>query len=201
MTSSPARHASPGGLRPGRRDLLCRTALCGALLGFVAIANPSLAVPAWTGQSQVNAGGTLPTIVTGPATTVTVNAPRTVIDWSTYDVAGGESVSYTFGARNWIVLNRIQDNNPTTIAGAITGTVNGVAGGNIWFASHSGMIFGAGATVDAGGILISTAAPDIPTFLDPTNLTFSFPGTEVIDQPAIGMLTGSSISENRWSAA
>ena len=190
MTSSPVRPGS----RTARRDLLCRTALCGALMGFVAVASPSFAVPAWTGQSQVNPGGTLPTISTGPATSVVLNAPRTVIDWSTYAVAAGESVNYSFSARNWIVLNRIQDNMAPTIAGTITGKVNGAFGGNIWFASHSGMIFGAGATVDAGGILISTAAPDIGTFLDPNNLTFSFPGTEVVDQPAIGMETGSSIT-------
>jgi filamentous hemagglutinin family protein len=190
MTVSPARHT----LRSVRRDLLCRTALCGALLGFVAIASPSVALPVWTGQSQANGGG-LPTISSTAGTTnVGLNAPRTVIDWSTYNVAGGEAVNYNFSARNWIVLNRIQDNMTPTVAGTITGNVNGMLGGNIWFASHSGMIFGAGAQVDAGGILISTAAPDITTFLDPKNLTFVFPGSEVINQPAIGMLSGSSIN-------
>ena len=65
MTSSPARHGARPAPRPARRDLLCRTALCGALMGFVAVASPSFAVPAWTGQSQVNPGGTLPTIRAG----------------------------------------------------------------------------------------------------------------------------------------
>lgn len=195
MTPSSTRHASSPIGRLGRRDLLRRTALCGALMGFVAVASPSLALPAWTGQSQVNGGGALPSISSTPGTTnVVLNAPRTVIDWSTYNVAAGEAVNYNFAARNWIVLNRIQDNTAPTIAGTITGTVNGAFGGNIWFASHSGMIFGAGAQVDAGGILISTAAPDIGSFLDQTNRTFSFPGSEVIDQPAIGMLPGSSIN-------
>jgi filamentous hemagglutinin family protein len=190
MTASPARHT----LRSIRRDLLGRTALCGALMGFVAIASPSAALPVWTGQSQVNGGG-MPTISSTAGTTnVGLNAPRTVIDWSTYNVAAGEAVNYNFSARNWIVLNRIQDKMAPTVAGTITGNVNGAFGGNIWFASHSGMIFGAGAQVDAGGILVSTAAPDIATFLDPKNLTFVFPGDEVINQPAIGMLPGSSIN-------
>ncbi|MGZ6014108.1 MAG: beta strand repeat-containing protein [Phenylobacterium sp.] len=191
MTASPARSFR----RPARRDLLCRTALCGALMGFVAVASPSLALPVWTGQSQVNPGGTLPSISSTAATTnVVLNAPRTVIDWSTYNVAGGETVNYNFSARNWIVLNRIQDNMTPTIAGTITGNVNGSFGGNIWFASHSGMIIGEGAQIDAGGLLFSTAAPDITSFLNPNNLTFAFPGTEVINQPAIGMLPGSSIN-------
>jgi len=195
MTSSSARRLHPRAARPARRDLLRRTALCGVLIGFAAAASPSLALPAWTGQSQVNPGGVLPTISSTPGTTkVVLNAPRTVIDWSTYNVADGEAVNYNFSARNWIVLNRIQDNMAPTIAGTITGTVNGAFGGNIWFASHSGMIFGAGAQVDAGGILISTAAPDLGSFLDPSNLAFTFPGSEVIDQPAIGMQPGSAIN-------
>ena len=192
MTASPARHASR---QPARRELLCRTALCGALLGFVAIASPSDALPVWSGQSQVNPGGVLPSISSSAGTTnVGLNAPRTVIDWTTYNVAAGETVNYNFNARNWIVLNRIQDNTAPTIAGTITGNVNGSFGGNIWFASHSGMIIGEGAQIDAGGLLFSTAAPDIATFLNPSNLAFAFPGSEVINQPAIGMLPGSSIN-------
>ncbi|HEX3700090.1 MAG TPA: filamentous hemagglutinin N-terminal domain-containing protein [Phenylobacterium sp.] len=191
MTSSLARHA-----RRLRRDLLCRSALCGVVIGFAAAAPPALALPVLAATPpQVNAGGGLPSIVNAANTTsVTLNGARTVIDWSTYNVAAGEAVNYSFGARNWIVLNRIQDSNPSTIAGTISGTVNGAFGGNIWFASHSGMIFGAGAQVDAGGLLISTAAPDLSTFLDPTNLTFNFPGTEVVEQPSIGMQTGASIN-------
>ncbi|HZZ67064.1 MAG TPA: filamentous hemagglutinin N-terminal domain-containing protein [Phenylobacterium sp.] len=196
MTSPAARHAAGRHPRGIRRALLCRTALCGVVLGFAAAAPPALALPVLAATPpQVNAGGGLPVIVNSASTTsVTLNGARTVIDWSTYNVAAGEAVNYSFGARNWIVLNRIQDSNPSTIAGAISGTVNGVFGGNIWFASHSGMIFGAGAQVDAGGLLISTAAPDLATFLDPANLTFNFPGTEVVEQPSIGMETGSSIN-------
>ncbi|HLZ73661.1 filamentous hemagglutinin N-terminal domain-containing protein [Phenylobacterium sp.] len=196
MTSSPARHINRHRGAPARRDLLCRTALCGALMGVVvSIASPSYALPVWTGQSQVNPGGALPSISSTAGTTnVGLNAPRTVIDWSTYNVASGETVNYNFNARNWIVLNRIQDNKTPEIDGTIAGHVNGAFGGNIWFASHSGMIIGEGAQIDAGGLLLSTAAPDLATFLDPNNLTFVFPGAEVVDQPAIGMLPGSSIN-------
>ena len=189
MTLSPAR------LPRGRRDLLGRTALCGALLGAVAVYSPAIALPALGGSPQVNTGGSLPTIVSNPGEMdVTLNGARTVIDWSSYNVAAGETVKYTFDARNWIVLNRINSSDPPTVSGNIVGQVNGQYGGNIWFASKNGMIFGAGAQVDAGGILVSAAAPDLAGFLDPNSLSFNFPGTELIDQPAVTMQTGSSIN-------
>ncbi|THD66088.1 hypothetical protein, partial [Phenylobacterium sp.] len=104
MTSSPAHRP----LRRGRQDLLGRTALCGALMGLAALATPAAALPSLGGSPQVNAGGGLPNIATKPGEMdITLNGARTVIDWASYNVAGGETVQYTFGARNWIVLNRI----------------------------------------------------------------------------------------------
>ncbi|HEX3367348.1 filamentous hemagglutinin N-terminal domain-containing protein [Phenylobacterium sp.] len=191
MTSSAA-HRPP---RRGRRDLLAQTALCGALLGFAALTTPAVALPSLGGSPQVNAGGGQPNIVTGPSELdVTLHGPRTVIDWASYNVAGGETVKYTFDSRNWIVLNRINSTDTPTVSGNIVGQVGGSFGGNIWFASKNGMIFGSGAQVDAGGILVSAATPDLAGFLDPNNLTFNFPGTEVIAQPSVVMQTGSSIN-------
>ena len=183
--------------RPLRRrsDLLTRTALCGALLGFAAIAAPAAALPSLGGSPQVNAGGGQPNIVTGPSELdVTLHGPRTVIDWASYNVAGGETVKYTFDSRNWIVLNRINSTDVPTVSGNIVGQVGGSFGGNIWFSSKNGMIFGSGAQVDAGGILVSAATPDLAGFLDPNNLAFNFPGTELIAQPSVVMQTGSSIN-------
>ncbi|HXA40663.1 MAG TPA: filamentous hemagglutinin N-terminal domain-containing protein, partial [Phenylobacterium sp.] len=191
MTPSPARRT----LRRGRRDLLTRTALCSALIGVVALATPAAALPSLGGNPQVNAGGGAPSIVANPGEMdITLHGARTVIDWASYNVAGGETVKYTFDARNWIVLNRVNSTDTPTVSGNIVGQVNGTFGGNIWFASKNGMIFGSGAQVDAGGILVSAASPDLAGFLDPNNLTFTFPGTELVDQPGVVMKAGSSIN-------
>ena len=191
MTPSSAHRALPR----GRRDLLTRTALCGALMGVVALASPAAALPSLGGTPQVNAGGGAPSIVANPGEMdITLHGARTVIDWASYNVAGGETVKYTFDARNWIVLNRINSSDAPTVSGNIVGQVNGTFGGNIWFASKNGMIFGSGAQVDAGGILISAASPDLAGFLNPNNLTFTFPGTELINQPGVIMKTGTSIN-------
>lgn len=194
MTSSPVRDRT----WRARRELLCRTALCGALAGFVATATPALALPQQADANPTYSnGGSAPviTLPTDTQMTVALSAQRTVIEWNTYNVNSNETVAYTFGARNWIVLNRIDDTGtPPTISGTISGTVNGAYGGNIWFASPSGMIFGPTAQIDAGGLLISTAAPNLTSFLCPNNLTFTFPGTEVDEGATITMQTGASIN-------
>ena len=188
-----------------RRDLLRRTALCGVLTGLAAaLASPAAAIipvgPAplpvqAATPPQVNTGGTLPTITGGTnELDIALHGARTVIDWSSYNVDAGNAVKYTFDARNWIVLNRIADGSPPTIAGVVEGRVNGAYGGNIWFASPAGMIFGAGAKIDAGGILISAAAPDLAGFLDPGNLAFSFPGDEVLSDVPVLLQAGSTIT-------
>ena len=196
MTRNGTPSIARGG-RPERGELLGRTALCGALAALAAVvASPALALPTQARTpAQVNTGGVLPDVAsTATETDVTLHAPRTVIDWTNYNVAAGQTVKYTFDARNWIVLNRVQSSAPPTISGTIEGRVNGAFGGNIWFASRNGMIFGAGAQVDAGGILISAAAPDLTTFLDPANLSFNFSGSELTADSTVTLKAGSSIN-------
>ena len=179
-----------------QRDLLGRTALCGVALGVAAIlASPALALPVPGGTPQVNVGGALPSIVSNNTETdVTLKGARTVIDWASYNIGVGQTVKYTFDARSWIVLNRIFSAAPPNVSGVVEGRVGSAYGGNIWFASRNGMIFGSGAKIDAGGILISTAAPDLAGFLDPSNLSFNFTGSGVVDTSAITMRAGSSIN-------
>ncbi|HEX2817296.1 MAG TPA: filamentous hemagglutinin N-terminal domain-containing protein, partial [Phenylobacterium sp.] len=201
-SGTPSTVRDRAGARRLSRDLWNRTALCGALVGVVSsFTTPAMALPVLANmQSQVSVSGEGPSSVGRPGGVeldITLHAPRTVIDWSSYDVAAGEKVSYAFNARNWIVLNRINEATPPTINGIVEGRVNGAYGGNIWFASRNGMIFGPGARVDAGGILVTTASPgpdDVQRFLDPNNLTFNFSGEDVADGAMIAMQAGSSIN-------
>ena len=192
-----AQAAEPGSARQtarGRRQLFARTALCGALLGFV-LAPAAQALPSLNGTPQVNAGGSGPVFSGGAGETdVALHAPRTIIDWSSFNVASGEKVSFSFDSRSAIVLNRIGGSATPEIDGIVEGKVGGSYGGNIWFAAKNGLIFGNGAQVDAGGILVSTAAPDTSGFLNPGNTTFAFPGSEVVNVQVVGMATGSQIT-------
>src|SRR4051794_2194164 len=92
--------------RRSRRDLLARSALCGMMFGFLGSA--ALAAPVFGGSTQTGGGGG-PTIATGPVTSVTLNATRTIINWSSFNVTADETVNFNFGARNWIVFNRVNN--------------------------------------------------------------------------------------------
>lgn len=139
----------------------------------------ALALPV-LGQTtpQVNAGGGQPTITTNSQDlTVTLNAQRTIIDWSTYTVQSPEAVNYVFGANNWIVLNRVPGA-PIQIDGQLSARLSsGGAGGNIWLYSPQGVAFGGTAVVDVGGLLATSAAPDTAAFLNTSNLDFNFTGS------------------------
>jgi len=172
---TPSRTAASSADRGG---LFARTALCGALCGLALLPAVAHALP--TGASpQVSAGGLAPVINTGAdRIDVTLGAPRTVINWSTFDVRPTETVSFNFSDRNAIVLNRISSLSPSKIEGTIEGKVGGQYGGNVWFSSQSSIIFGKGAKVDAGGILVGLGTPDLASFLDPASTLFSFSGSD-----------------------
>jgi filamentous hemagglutinin family protein len=178
----------------GRRQFLARTALCGVLAGLGALAAaPASALP--LGPSSQAAGGGLPGISqNGDAMAVQLNAPRTVIDWGSYNVAAGESVTYTFDDRGWIVLNRTSDLQPMTIDGVVQGRVGSGFGGNVWFVSKGGVIFGANARVDAGGLLATTGEPDLNAFLDTSAASFGFSGANLLPGLSITLTSGAQIN-------
>ncbi|MBU1376044.1 MAG: filamentous hemagglutinin N-terminal domain-containing protein [Alphaproteobacteria bacterium] len=184
-----------------RSRLLARTALCGALCGLALLPGVAQALPIGQG-AQVSAGGTAPTITTGTdRIDVNLGAARTVMDWSNFDVTPGETVSFNFGARNWIVLNRINNSSPTKIEGTIEGKVGGQYGGNIWFTSRNSIIFGKGAKVDAGGILVGLGTPDLSSFLDPASTLFSFSGSDNLPALKIMVLANAKMTAHGGTVA
>jgi filamentous hemagglutinin family protein len=178
------------------RRLLGRTALCGALYGLAALApQTAMALPVGGAATQVSAGGGAPVVASGNGRLdVTLNAPRTVMSWTTYDVAAGETVSYAFGGRDWIVLNKIDGLQLSRIEGTVEGRVGNAFGGNIWFASQNSIIVGATGRVDAGGFLAAMGKPDLTGFLDPANTLFSFSGSDIIPGAKLMVLSGGQVN-------
>lgn len=157
---------------------LRQTLSCAAAAAALMCYGPALALPGSVVGTQVSTGGAQPTVQTGSGTmTVGVNAARTIMDWSSYNIGAGETVTYTFGQRNWIALNRV-----TNGAISVNGTLRaqdttGAVGGNIWLYSPQGVAFGGGARVDVGGLLATSASVDTTAFLNPTNLNMPFTGS------------------------
>jgi hypothetical protein len=116
------------------------------------------------------AQGTVGYISIGSVATVTLTAPRTLIDWTTFEVGPGATLNFQFtNSASDIVLNRLVGG---TIAIDAGGAVNGYYGnqlaGNIWFLGGAGVLINGG--VAAGGVLATnnTAVADFNLLSDPT---------------------------------
>lgn len=184
----PFRDATPPA---DRRRLLARTAICGALSVLPGIVH---ALPVG-GLPEVGAGGVLPTITsTAGRTDITLGGPRTVLNWSSFNVKPDETVSFNFGDRSWAVLNRITGLQQSKIEGTIEGKVGGQYGGNIWFASSNGIIFGKGARVDAGSLLVGIGITDTANFLNPASNAFAFNGSDNLPGAKIMVLSNARLT-------
>lgn len=78
------------------------------------------------------------------ATTVIRAGDRAIINYRSFDIAGGELVRFVQPSANARVLNRITGGAPTRIDGTIQ------ANGRVYFVNRAGIAFGAGSVVDAG---------------------------------------------------
>ncbi|MFZ5718332.1 MAG: filamentous hemagglutinin N-terminal domain-containing protein, partial [Pseudomonadota bacterium] len=187
--------SKPAASHHRRAPLMGRTALCGALFGLAVLSpGAALALPVG-GIAQVNPGGGLPQISqTQTRVDVTLNAPRTALTWTTFNVKPDETVSFNFADRNWIVLNRVTGLTPSKIEGVVEGRVGGAYGGNVWFTSQSSIIFGPGARIDAGGILAANGVPDLGAFLDPANTLFSFSGSDNLPDAKVMVLADAGVT-------
>jgi hypothetical protein len=112
-------------------------------------------------------------VSTGATATLTLVAPRTLIDWTTFHVDAGSTLNFAFtNAPSDIVLNRVMGGTPgtNTIAidagGAVKGTFNGAVGGNIWFLAPDGVFING--TVTASGVLATnnTSVADLNLLSD-----------------------------------
>ena len=167
---------------PTLRQVLAAGSALAALLAAGHAA--ALPVPG-SGPALVSAGGAQPIIQTGSTQVgVDLNAPRTIIDWSSFNLGAGETAQFRFDQRNWVVLNRVASG-PININGTVTGyqaanlsaPLPTVTSGNVWFYSPQGVAFGNGARVDVGGMLATSAAVNEAQFLNASNLNIPFTGS------------------------
>lgn len=170
-----------------RKSDLARTLRVGVSGLVLAWAGAVQALPVFSGNAQASGGaGGLPVIRTlGPdLVTVDLNARRTIIDWTSFNLAPGETVSYASFINQNIVLNRVA-NGPININGLISSAQSDTfpltqpvtPGGNIWFFSPQGVIFGPNARFVGGALLATSAAVNTTQFLNETIFEMDFTGT------------------------
>ncbi|WP_168171163.1 filamentous hemagglutinin N-terminal domain-containing protein, partial [Rhodanobacter sp. B04] len=105
------------------------------------------------------AGGPTGGVVVGGSGSITQSGNQTVINqasnqlalnWNTFNLTANESVIFNQPSRFAVALNRILDQNPSQIFGRIN------SNGQIFLINTHGIIFGATAQLNVGGLMAST---------------------------------------------
>ncbi|MGR3906658.1 GLUG motif-containing protein [Burkholderia sp. SR8] len=126
-----------------------------SLLGFAAL--PAFALP--TGEAITQGKADILRDADGKSMSVNQHTDKLVTNWQDFSVAGGERVSFHQPGSQSIALNRVIGNNGSQIHGNID------ANGKVFLVNPNGVLFGAGAQINVGGLVASTQALSDADFL------------------------------------
>ncbi|MGJ7580575.1 YDG domain-containing protein [Variovorax sp. RHLX14] len=126
----------------GAAGALAAALVLGASGGALAQALP-------TGGNVVAGAATLTQV--GNQLTVSQATQRVVTNWNSFDVGTGATVRFDQPNASSIALNRVTGGGA---ASSILGTIN--ANGNVWLLNPNGVVIGAGAQVNVGGLVASS---------------------------------------------
>lgn len=86
----------------------------------------------------------------GSKLTVNQTSTNAILNWQSFNIAAGNTVQFVQPSTSSVALNEIYGSSPSRIFGALD------ANGHIFLINQNGIIFGAGATVNVGGLVAST---------------------------------------------
>lgn len=136
---------------------------------IVVAALPSLAHAGPEGGVVV--GGTAQITQSGATTTINQSSDRALIRWDSFDVGATEHVRFNQPSAGSITVNRITDSKASRIDGRLS------ANGNVVLINPNGMVFGASAVVDVGGLVATSSdLEDDNAFLSGGAVKFTRPG-------------------------
>ena len=84
---------------------------------------------------------------------------RLAIDWQSFNVAANENVQFVQPSSASVALNRIFDQNPSQIFGAID------ANGRVFLLNPNGMVFGVNSRINVAGLLASSGSMRVEDFM------------------------------------
>ncbi|MFQ5660585.1 MAG: filamentous hemagglutinin N-terminal domain-containing protein, partial [Gammaproteobacteria bacterium] len=132
-------------------------------------------------------------ITTPNATTTTINqqSQNLAIDWTSFNIARHELVQFNQPSASASALNRIYDQNPSQIQGALR------ANGNVLLVNPNGVFFGPTASVKVGSLVASGLNITTEDFMA-GNYHFQTPaggeGGLIINQGILAAATGGSVA-------
>ena len=135
------------GLQHLSRHLLAGAAVVALVLSQAANANPV--------GGTVSSGKATISAPTSGTVQIDQTTKIVIINWSSFNIAGGETTKFVQPNASSIAVNRIGGNNPSTILGSL------LANGRVVLINGNGILFGKGASVNVGSLLATTSdAPD-----------------------------------------
>jgi len=135
----------PGSLRPLPSRLLAALLASTALVGCQAALAQSLP----TGGSVAAGSAAIGTAANG-ALTVVQSSSSAVLNWQSFSVGQGNSVTFSQPSSTSAILNRVTGSTPSTIAGQIN------ANGQVYLVNPNGIAITPTGTVNAGAFVAST---------------------------------------------
>ena len=106
----------------------------------------------------------------GNTTTITQSSQKLSLNWRSFNVGSQETVNFVQPSASAIAVNRIFSTSGTTILGHLN------ANGQVYLINPNGILFGAGAQVNVGGLVASTLGLNDAS-LSGNSRTFSGSGT------------------------
>ncbi|HSU06365.1 MAG TPA: filamentous hemagglutinin N-terminal domain-containing protein, partial [Acetobacteraceae bacterium] len=161
--------------------------LCiGLVLGSVVVSGDALAGGP-TGGVVVGGSGTISQ--NGNQTVINQATNRLALNWQTFNVGADESVLFNQPSRSAVALNRILDQNPSQIFGRIN------SNGQVFLINTHGIIFGATAQMNVGGLLASTLDLTPDDFLAGRyKVNLAGPSAGIVNHGLIRAASGGSVS-------
>ena len=144
-----------------------------------AAAGPALPMPCAPGTCPsgvtgfVSAGSAKAPSQTGNTLTVTQQSTDVTLNWASFNIGASGKVVFQQPSANSIALNRIYDASPSSLFGTLS------ANGQIYLINPNGLLFGATATINVGGLLASTLN------LSDTNFAAGILSPGLVGKPAL----------------
>ncbi|MFZ5502217.1 MAG: filamentous hemagglutinin N-terminal domain-containing protein, partial [Pseudomonadota bacterium] len=111
-------------------------------------------------------------IVSSGNTLTVTNTPGTIINWQDFSIGRNEITRFAQQSASSTVLNRVIGGNPSNILGTLQ------SNGQVFLLNPSGIIFGAGATVDVAGLVAGTLNLSNADFLAGRHRYTAVPGAQ-----------------------
>jgi filamentous hemagglutinin family protein len=170
-----AAETARGGIRATAGALL----LAGALMPLPSHAGP---------QDGHVTSGSASISQAGATTTITQSSQNVSLTWSSFNTLPHEKVNFVQPSASAIAVNRILDINGTQFLGSLN------ANGQVYLINPNGVLFGAGAQVNVGGLVASTLNLN-DAELSANQRSFSGGGTgQVVNQGMINTSAGGYVA-------